>query len=40
MKYKLSALQLSAKEKIAVPDIMHFVWVGDSSRLNVDYIDI
>lgn len=40
MKCKLSALQHSAKEKIAVPDIMHFVWVGDSRRLNVDYIDI
>jgi len=40
MKCELSVIQLAAKEKIAVPDIIHFVWVGDSSRLNVDYIDI
>lgn len=40
MKYKLSEINLSQNGKIHVPDIMHFVWVGDKSQVNAEYISI
>ncbi|AIR66894.1 TcdA/TcdB catalytic glycosyltransferase domain-containing protein [Cedecea neteri] len=40
MKKKLSEVNLSYKEKIAVPDVLHFVWIGDLNLVNTDYINI
>lgn len=40
MKRSLSEINLSRKGKVAVPDVFHFVWVGDVNRINTDYIDV
>ncbi|MGU3412500.1 TcdA/TcdB catalytic glycosyltransferase domain-containing protein [Enterobacteriaceae bacterium C34A] len=40
MKIKFDEVQSFANEKTAVPDIIHFVWIGDSRQINYDYIDI
>ncbi len=40
MKYRLSDINLSQDGKIPVPDIIHFVWVGDTNQVNTEYIDI
>jgi len=38
MKYKLSDINLSNESKIIVPDILHFVWVGDTNRACPEYM--
>ncbi|WP_421415745.1 TcdA/TcdB catalytic glycosyltransferase domain-containing protein [Serratia plymuthica] len=40
MKYKLSEINTSRDNKIPVPDIIHFVWVGDTNQANIEYVDI
>lgn len=40
MKKQLSEINCSQEGKIAVPDILHFVWIGDTNQANTDYIDI
>lgn len=40
MKYKLSEINLFQNGKIRVPDILHFVWIGDTNQVNLNYIDI
>ncbi|MGL4723070.1 MAG: TcdA/TcdB catalytic glycosyltransferase domain-containing protein [Scandinavium sp.] len=40
MKPELSELRCDQGIKVTVPDLIHFVWIGDSSQLNIDYIDI
>jgi len=40
MKYKLSDINLSQDGKIPVPDVLHFVWVGDTNQVSIEYIDI
>lgn len=40
MKYKLSEINISQDGKISVPDIIHFVWVGDIASANIDYIEV
>lgn len=40
MKFGLSEIKPSPNKKVAVPDVMHFVWVGDSNQINLKYIDI
>lgn len=40
MKYKLSDINLSQEGKVSVPDILHFVWIGDTNQAYMNYIDI
>src|SRR5471030_3029429 len=40
MKYRLSEINISQHGKIHVPNVIHFVWVGDTNRVNMEYIDI
>ncbi|MNG78250.1 hypothetical protein D3C79_368180 [compost metagenome] len=40
MKYKLSDINISHHGKVLVPNIMHFVWIGDANRANMEYIGI
>ena len=40
MKYSLSEIKTSQENKIAVPDIIHFVWVGNTNAINYSYIKI
>lgn len=40
MKFGLSEIKPSPNGKIIVPDVMHFVWVGDSNQINSKYIEV
>lgn len=40
MKCQLSDVQLNQHSKVLVPDLLHFVWVGDTNQVCTDYIDI
>ncbi|MEG3134319.1 TcdA/TcdB catalytic glycosyltransferase domain-containing protein [Rouxiella sp. T17] len=40
MKYRLSEVNLSYEGKVLTPNNLHFVWVGDTSLANTDYIGI
>lgn len=40
MQSKLSETPFFHGEKIVVPDIIHFVWIGDKRKINFEYIDI
>ena len=35
MKLKLSELDKFQDEKIPVPNILHFIWIGDSNQENI-----
>jgi hypothetical protein len=37
---QLSGLQLKQFSKVPVPDLLHFVWVGDTNLICTDYIDL
>lgn len=38
MRYKLSDINLACEAKIIVPDLLHFVWIGDTNRACPDYM--
>lgn len=40
MKRKLAEINLDQKGKVAVPDSLHFVWIGDLKQACTDYIHI
>jgi len=40
MKHRLSEINLSYEGKVLIPNNLHFVWVGDTSLANTDYIEI
>lgn len=40
MKYRLSDMVTSESEKIKIPDVLHFLWIGNSSRVSTQYMEV
>ncbi|MGQ6206971.1 TcdA/TcdB catalytic glycosyltransferase domain-containing protein, partial [Serratia sp. IR-2025] len=40
MSHQALGIDLSKVERLSVPNILHFVWIGDLNEVNTHYIDI
>jgi len=40
MKRKISEINLTKEGKISIPNFFHFIWIGDTNLVNIDYIEI
>lgn len=40
MSHQAFGIDLSKTEKSSVPNILHFIWIGDLNEINTHYIDI
>jgi len=40
MKYTLSDMIISQDKKIRVPELLHFVWIGDNSKAPIQYMEL